>query len=74
MAVSAVRLVTGTLMLAGAAAGAVGAPQPGAAAEKLASAVSGPLLLGVFAGLLVVLALVASRQIVATSHVAKHRA
>lgn len=74
MAASAVRLVTGTLMLAGAAAGAVGAPQPGAAAEKVASAVSGPLFLGVFAGLVVVLALLASRQVTTPSQAGRHRA
>jgi hypothetical protein len=71
---SVVRLVVGTLTLAGAAAGAVGAPQPGAAAAKL-SAASGPLLVGVVAGLLVVLALlVVRRQVVAPAHAGKHRA
>lgn len=75
MANSVARITLGTLMLAGAAAGAAGAPQARTAASTMSDAVRTPMFLALVAGLLAVAALVLARQhVVASNPVGKHRA
>ena len=75
MANSVARITLGTLMLAGAAAGAAGAPQARTAASTMSDAVRSPMFLTLMVGLLVVVGLVFARlYVVAPSPGGKHRA
>lgn len=73
---SVVRIVVGTLMLAGAAAGAAGAPQPSTAAEQLSRGLSGPAYVAaIAAALALAFGLVLLRHRAADpTYVGRHRA
>jgi hypothetical protein len=71
---SVVRLTIGTLMLAGATAGAVGAPQPSDLAERLAACLTNPVYAVTLGAALGLLALVLVRISAAKpSYAGRHR-
>lgn len=75
MTASIVRLTVGALVLAGATAGAAGAPQPSAVAARVSGSLTGPAYVAAAAALCVVLVLLAKRlNVVAPAYAGKHRA
>jgi uncharacterized membrane protein YdcZ (DUF606 family) len=72
---SVVRIVVGTLMLAGATAGAAGAPQPSAIAERLSASLTDPVYAVSLAAAVGLLCLVAVKlRVSAPGYAGKHRA